>query len=331
MRKLFSILSLAAVLMALSVGAFAQTATPFTTLSAAIADERTPRLTVTSATGFVASTGNLDYGIFIDNEFMRITAVSGTIITVNRAQARTSATAHKSGAYVFYGQYGSQPAPGTTGGPFIQSPAQGSCTRTAYTYMPMIQINASALGGQAMYDCVGGTWSKQTLPSDVYQPSLYKACTVPIGSVAYGSFGTSTTASTTSQYNATVFVPNTFIATGITNLNGSAVDTASKKIFILHSAAGNVIGNSAVAGTAATGNDAFQAIAFTTPLIVTGPATYFIGLQDDTADVNGIRTIATATFNGLPAGVTTSVFGTVSAITVPSTFTADQGPVACIY
>lgn len=330
-KTLFQFLVMVAVLLAGLNSAYAQTQPTITTLSAAVADERTQRLTVASATGFVASTGTLDYGMFVDHEFMRITAVSGTTITVQRGQARTNATAHKSGAYVFVGQYGSQPTSGSAvGGPFIQSPMQGACTATAYAYSPYIQVNAGALGGQALYNCINGVWTPQTLPGDVVQPALMKFCTVPIGSVAYGSFGTSTTASTTGQFTASVFVPQSFIATGITALNGSAVD-GSLKIHILNNMSGALIGSSAVAGTAGSGNDAFQAMAFTTPILVSGPATYFIGIQDNAADVNGIRTIAASTFNNVIAASLTSVFGTVGAITPPTTFTADTGPVACLY
>lgn len=334
-KKLVPILALVAVLMAVVPAAFGQSQPTFTTLSAAVTDARATRLTVTSATGFVASnqaTG-LDYGMFVDNEFMRITGVSGTTITVQRGQGSTVATPHASGADVIVGQYGSQLQSATqTGGPFIQSPLSGSCTRTSAQILPLVQTRPNALGGQAMYDCIGGTWVKQTLLSDISQPSLLKACSVPIGSVAYGSFGTSTTTGTTSEYTVNVFVPYTFIATGITNLNGSAVDGASKKIFILRTSDGKLIANTATAGTLATGNDAFQAIAFTATKIVTGPAYYLMGLQDDTADVNGIRTVAASTFNGIVGSAITSVFGTVAAsVTAPTTFTADVAPIACLY
>lgn len=334
MKKFINLLTLVAVLLVGQIStAYSQAQQPtFTTLSSAIADARATRIAVTSATGFVASTGTLDYGLFVDNEFMRITAVSGTSITVQRGQSNTNATAHPSGAYVVVGQYGSQQAPGVAGGPFVQNKLAGTCSRSDWPYMPLIQVNANAIGGQAMYDCIGAVWRPQTLISQISQPSLYKACTVPIGSVAYGSFGTSITPGTTSQYTASVFVPSTIIATGITELNGSAVDTGSKKIVIAYGLNGQLLANSATAGTAATGSDAFQAIPFTTPRILVGPSYYFLALQDDTADANGLRMVATATFNNVIAGVTTSVFGTVAAsITAPTTFTADQGPIACLY
>ena len=335
MKKILHILTLAAVLMAVSVNAFSQTQPTFTTLSAAISDERTTRFTVASATGFVASnqTTGLNYGAFIDNEFIRITAVSGTTITGTRGQANTNATSHKSGARVFVGQYGSQQQSATqTGGPFIQGPLKGSCTRTAYPYLPLIQVNANALDGQGMYDCLGGQWLAGTLLDQPGSTPLVAACTVPIGSVAYGSFGTSTTASTTGEFTASVWVPTSFVATGITNLHGSAVDGAAKAISILRDSTGNRLAWSALAGTVTATNDAFQAIPFTATRIVVGPALYAIGIQNDTADVNAIRTVAASTFNNLVASSITSVFGTVAAtVTLPTTFTADTGPVACIY
>lgn len=334
MKKIFNLLALVAVLLVGTLTtAYSQAQQPtFTTLSSAITDTRATRIAVTSASGFVASTGTLDYGIFVDNEFMRITGVSGTQITVQRGQANTNATAHPSGAYVVVGQFGAQLAPGVAGGPFVQNKLSGTCSRGDWPYMPLIQVNANAIGGQAMYDCVGAVWRPQTLISQISQPALYKACTVPIGSVAYGSFGTSITASTTAQYTASVFVPNTIIVTGITQLNGAAVDTGSKKIVMLYGLNGQLLANSATAGTAATGSDAFQAIPFTSAKIITGPSYYFTGLQDDTADANALRMIATATFNNVIASSITSVFGTVpTSITAPTTFTADVGAIACLY
>ena len=324
-----------AVLLAVSVNAFSQgTAITSTTLSAAIADERTTRLTVASATGFTASSDTLDYGVFIDHEFMRITAVSGTTITVMRAQASTNAQRHRSGARAYVGLYGSSAASGTqVGGPFIQTPMQGSCTRTQYPRMPLIQVNANALGGQAFYNCLGGQWYKQTLLDDelaqtggATQP---KYCTIPIGSVAYGSLGTSTTFVNGTVYVASVFVPQTMLVTGVSTLVNGTVGT-NNFLAAIYDATGALLANSAVAGAVTAGANTFNDRALTAAFVLTGPARYFIGVQGN-GTTDGIRTVAVSTFIDLTGNSRTGTFGTLPAITVPTTLTADTAPISCLY
>ena len=342
MRKILHILTLAAVLLAVQATAFSQTQPTFTTLSAAVADERTTRLTVTSATGFVASnqaTG-LDYGLFVDNEFMRITAVSGTTITVERGQARTNATAHKSGARVFVGQFGSQRQSSTqTGGPFIQSPLYGSCTRTTGTILPLIQVNPTTLGGQALYDCNNGKWIKATLFDDQPQSPLVGPCSVPIGSVAYASFGTNTADVANKRMSTSIYVPVTGIYTGVQFLQGGTA-TTDNITFGLFDAGGKPIANAGATGVLLATADTFKAVPFTagssgnaqTLTIVPGPANYFISLNANGSTAGAIRTVAVSTFkNVLSAGTTSVTFGTFVAFTPPTTFTADLAPIGCFY
>lgn len=359
MNRIFNSRILAALLVvALAIGlaplSYAQSSPTRTTLSAAMTapgsgttNSSASTMTVASATGITASTGSLQQFCLVDFELMQVRAVSGTTITVARGRQGIGA-AHISGATVicgytatFNGATGTisttvgSPAVGAsvTGGTFVSVLPTGSCTRASNGILPVFYVPSQANLLGATVDCLGGKWMAGNLPDQPTNALVVTGpCSVPVGSVAYGSFGTSTTTSTTGEFTISVFVPNTIFATGITNLNGSAVDGASKKIFILRDEKGNLIANTATAGTTATGNDAFQAIAFTATRLLMGPATYFIGLQDDTADVNGVRTVAASTFKNVAASSITSVFGTVAAaVTVPTTFTADTGPVACIY
>ena len=328
-----------AVMMAGLVTALAQVQPTFTTLSAAVADERAQRLTVTSATGFVASTGTLDYGMFVDREFMRITGVSGTTITVQRGQANTAATAHSSGARVFVGQYGSQAASGTqTGGPFVQNRLQGNCTRGSYSILPVIQVNANAVDGQAMYNCLGSVWRRQTLPDD-FSPVPLVVCNIPVGSVALGSLGTNTADVANKMMRTSIWVPQTQVFTGIQVLQGgtATTDNISQALF---DTSGLRIASGAAAGTLLAGADTFKQMAFAlnragsaqTLTLVTGPALYYIGVTGNGATAGAYRTIAASTFNNVFTGSATSqTFGTFPDFTAPTTFTADVGPIACLY
>lgn len=337
-NKTFKALLLSVVLvMALAVSSEAQTAVTRTTLSAAVsAGAANNQVVVASATGISASTASTQNYILVDRELMLVAAVNSTTLTVRRAQAGTNAAAHKSGNNVFYGQGGGtfNVNTGNTSGVFLggnqQSPS-GACTRTNQQYLPVIGIMTGYNNGFA-YDCLGGQWVQGTLPDQPAAPPLILACNVPIGSVAYGSMGTSATTANNVLYTASIYLPQTVFATGISNLNGAAVDAASKKVVILYDSSGNLIANSATAGTLAVGNDAFQQIPFTATKVLVGPARYFVALQDDTADVNGVRMVAASTFNNVITTNPASTFGTVAAtITAPTTFTADVGPIACIY
>jgi len=137
---------------------------------------------------------------------------------------------------------------------------------------------------------------------------------------------------TVAEYWSQIFIPTNVTLTGACLLNGATV-TTDKHIVILFNAAGAVIANSALAGAADTGNaSAYQCQAFTAPIAVTGPATYFVGTQPNgTTD-----TFFTYTAKGAPTnygtGLTTcAVFGTLCSITPTSTFTTAQGPLMMVY
>lgn len=354
--KLFQVLMLVAVLLAVSMNAFSQTQPTSTTLSAAISDERTTRFTVASATGFVASTNSLDYGVFIDREFMRITAVSGTTITVQRAQAATRASTHRSGARVVVGRYGSSAASGTdAGGPFIQSAPNGSCTVTNYPFMPLIQVNANATGGQAIYSCQNSQWVKNTLPEDVPM-TFTRYCTVPSGALAalnlvtsfstaggFG-FGTNTTPVAGTVYYGTLELPRTMWITGLSALNGQVAATDVVRLQI-YRADGVSLGNTALAGATASGFWRFQDQDLVTAVLAPGPARYWISYQTNgtttrfvsvPAPISAAQTTATTGMIGssFTGGLSTAaaignLIGTASAL--PTTAIGDTIPVACVY
>ncbi len=340
MKNTLKTLTLAVLLIALCVSpSLAQSiGAPTSTTTAAAINPGTDNtiVTVASTTGMTASTNSVQTFILINRELMRVRTVqSSTVLIVARA-IDGPAVGHASGARVTYGPGGGTWSTGTSGvasgsnAVFLTSGVKptGSCTRANNQYLPLISVSNPS----ATYDCDGGVWVQGNLPNDPTNPiTLVGQCTVPIGSVAYGSMGTDTTTSATAELTASIFVPMTFWSTGATNLNGSAVNTGSKKVFVLRDNSGIAIANTALAGTAATGNDAFQAIAWTAPRLVVGPARYFVAIQDDTADVAGVRTIAAATFNNVVTVSNTSVFGTVPLETMPSTFTADVGPIMCLY
>lgn len=151
---------------------------------------------------------------------------------------------------------------------------------------------------------------------------------IPIGGVAYGSLGTDTTPVSGTTYWTSVKVGNSVTATGIGCLNGSAAAT-DKLLFGLYNSSGTLLANTATAGVTATGTNAFQKIAFTSTYSLT-PGLYFIGYQTN-GTTTRLRTVAASTYLGLLTTSATGTFGTLPALTVPTTFTADVGPICYVY
>lgn len=139
--------------------------------------------------------------------------------------------------------------------------------------------------------------------------------------------GTNATPSATETYIAEVFIPCNMTLTGVAVFNGATVGTDKHAVFLCDSA-GTAVANTDTAGTTTSGADAYQRIAFTATYAAKGPATYYVALQ-----MNG----TTDRYNAHPFGNfgaskgTGTTFGTLASITVPTTFTADLGPIASLY
>lgn len=142
--------------------------------------------------------------------------------------------------------------------------------------------------------------------------------------------GTSTTPGATTVYVSQIYIPSGCTLTGIGVSNGATVGT-NKYIVALFDSTGTLGRSSDLAGTTITGADVYQEINFTSTYAANGPGVYWIGLY-----VNGttdrFRSIpSVGAFAGLAGSVTGQTFGTIASLTLPSTFTADKGPVAYFF
>lgn len=141
---------------------------------------------------------------------------------------------------------------------------------------------------------------------------------------------TSATPSATVVYLSQIWVPHNETMTGIAVLNAATVGT-NKYVVALFDSAGTALANSNTAGVLTSGASVFQKVAFTGTYAALGPKTYWIGVY-----VNGTtdRYYAIPTLGqmgGLAGSVSAQTFGTVANVTLPTTFTADVGPVAYVY
>lgn len=141
---------------------------------------------------------------------------------------------------------------------------------------------------------------------------------------------TSATPSATAVAVTQMRIPHNETITGIAVLNAATCGT-NKWIVALFDDTGAILANSALAGTLCSGASAYQKIAFTGTYAAKGPKTYWIALYADGATDRYYSIPTTGQGVGLAGSVTGQTFGTIAALTLPTTFTADKGPVAYVY
>lgn len=152
-------------------------------------------------------------------------------------------------------------------------------------------------------------------------PTRYHSCDIPPVAT---TTGTDTTPVITETYLSRVIVHYTAPLTGIAILNGSNV--AGNLNVILYDADGQPVASSGA--VAQSGTAAYQSVPFTAPVTVVGPEVYYIGLQCSSTSAR----FRSHPISVVPAGKKTGeTFGTVTAITPPTTFTAGQGPISSTY
>lgn len=154
-----------------------------------------------------------------------------------------------------------------------------------------------------------------------------KYSNIPIGSVAYGSLGTETTPVSGTIYWSSIQIPVDGTATAIACMNGGTAAT-DELIYGLYNSAGTLVANTALAGVTATGTDVFQSIDLTADYEIKA-GLYWVAWQTN-GTTTRFRTVATATYINLLSDSDTGTFGTLTALTVPTTFTADVAPICYV-
>ena len=139
--------------------------------------------------------------------------------------------------------------------------------------------------------------------------------------------GTDSTPSATETYIAEVYVPCNMSVTGVATMNGTVAGT-DNLVVALYNSSGVVVANSALAGTAASGVDSYQRVAFTAPYAAVGPATYYVSTSYN-GTTTRFNTHVLGNFGASKAIAQT--FGTLATITPPTTFTTGVGPIASLY
>ncbi len=151
---------------------------------------------------------------------------------------------------------------------------------------------------------------------------------------ALATAGTNTTlaAATTFTYVSSVYVPENKTITGVSVLSGGTAGAANHWEVALYPATGGAtLAKSATAASAASTNS-FTDYPFSATYAAVGPALYFVGFQSD-GTTDKIQTVAAANSWGdvLTQKPASTAYGTFPSLTAPTTFTADVGPIVCLY
>lgn len=299
--------------LAFAVPTFGQTIVSHTTFAAAVTSTSQTNVRLTSTTGVTANNTML----FADGEAMFVNAVNGTVVSVTRGQPSSRAVTHPNAGLVWFGPPSQFQYATPVGYP------NGSCSRTG-AILPYIDVDNNIIS-----DCLGGVWVNgvtTALPATVN-------LNAPTGGTIYTSIdSTGTTLAATTMYCSELDLPYNRLLTGIGILNGTSVAT-DKHLVALYDASGNLLANSAVAGTTSLGSASeYGGIAFTGTYYAVGPARYFTCLQTNGTTAT-VRMLATQVNDYLlTKGVTAITFGTIPAtITVPTTFTTAVGPYSYLY
>ena len=156
----------------------------------------------------------------------------------------------------------------------------------------------------------------------------YRYFTTPAVQGSLTGLGNSTTDTAGGLYIADLVVGKLMISTGAAVLNDTTVGTDTNQVF-LYDYSGTLIAASVASVTA--GASAFQARAWA-QLTVLPAGQYFLAYQTNgTADK--FQTIKAATWVEVLATLVTgtTIGGPPNNITVPTTFTANQGPIGYVY
>lgn len=214
---------------------------------------------------------------------------------------------------------------------FASLPSQASglfpgfpAASTPLTGNETIPADTNLTGGQTATELVT---AGQIADYGVSLVSTNVYSSIPIGSVAYGSLGTNTTPVAGTIYWTNINIPTTFSVGHIACMNGGTAAT-DKLLYGLYNSSGTLVANTATAGTVASGTDAFQSLA-TTATYSAAPGHYWIGWQTN-GTTTRFRTVATATYITVLSASATGAFGTLTALTVPTSFTADKAPICYV-
>ena len=217
---------------------------------------------------------------------------------------------------------------------------------SAYTVSTLGPVNVSVVGDnvtassttQAAFTVNGTTVMKLPTTGGITFPGGTGQVTTSQPYTAFSTFPvalvgliTSTTDVAGQIWFSQLFIPSSTTLTGICILAGGGAMT-DNWIGGLYNAAGTLVANTALAGTALATASAYNCVNFTATVAVTGPQTYFAAFQGSGTTAGQMYIYGTkAAPNNYGTGTQAGSFGTLAAITPTVTYTAAKGPVMSVY
>jgi hypothetical protein len=299
---------------------FGQTILTNTTLSAAVKTSNATAIPLTSVSGITANStvifvaDGLGEAMFVNS----VNTSANTVGVTRGYQSLGNARPHASGALVFIA-----PMSGGYVSAVNTVAPSGSCTRTSLAYLPIISVGLKGTSA-VISDCIGGVWVAGNVAPQRNTP--YRIPSPYPGSVNNGAaLGTSTATTAAELYCTELDLPTSKLLTGLAPHIG-ATGTGDKWIVGLYDSTGNLLANSALAGTTVGAAYAWQAEAFTSAYYAVGPAQYYgcVMSNGTTATLDLVKTAYAdyvLTYKSASAGT----FGTMPNFTAPTGFTTVNG------
>lgn len=346
MNKLIRILLAAALF---GVPAFAtvyggQVDTTSTTLTSAVSvplNGQNTQWCLASATNVsvpsITSSGSY---LVVDKEAGYVEAAgSGSLcFVVKVGQLGSAAMGHRNGRKVWVSNTANGSGDSSrpfTGGAIVSTPPSGTCNASLQYSLPIIYVQANndtPAGETIKYYCIASAWANGIGNGNEGQSPYSGWTTYPTpGNVVAPAAVTDVSGK---LWFSQIYVGSNTGTTGACILSGSGGATDSV-IFALWDSAGTLMANSALTG-AVGATSLLSCQAWVSPIILTGPNTYFIGVQGNgtTAATFSAYKTGGAPTNYLTGVQTGGAFGTILNITtanIPTTFTTAVGPYMSLY
>ena len=183
---------------------------------------------------------------------------------------------------------------------------------------------------------IGNAATSSTDPSRPFSNALFpmddaSPVLSPTPGIAPGSTPSSAASVSGTTYYSQIKVEVNRPATGIVLLNGATVGT-DNLIVALYDFDGNLLANSALAGTLSAGASLYQSIPFVTPVQISGNRSYYIAFQGNGTTALVQKYVTGQVPTNYQAGSITGVFATIlNPLVVAGTFTTAKGPIGGIY
>lgn len=199
---------------------------------------------------------------------------------------------------------------------------------------------AQGLANYTMATAINPAPGPTTTPSGPITAGFYGPAVVsniPMGAAALTTYETNGVAQTAFAINLTeIFVPHWNTWTGAGVLNGTVVGTDNLVLWLFNSE-GELLANTAIAGTLSAGASVFQKIAWANPVTL-APGRYFLGAQANGTTAT-IRHVLAANGAEPRCGIISASASfaasltahSATAITVPTSFTTAQAPIMQLY